>query len=79
MNALITVDLEHVHPVIDGRWHHAQLESLPQTGDMLTTLCGITEPVQYRATQDQVMTVHTCWDCDAIYRQLNGMPNSITT
>jgi hypothetical protein len=68
VTAIITVSLDHIHPVINGYWHLLpRLQALPQPGETITTLCGITEPVVYQAKQEQLLPPHTCWDCDREY------------
>lgn len=65
------IDLDYVQPVIDGRWHRTQkLLEMPQPGELITTLCGQTEVVEYGG-KGQV-TVQTCWSCDLAYRHQHG-------
>lgn len=75
MTAIITVSLDYIHPVIDGRWHLIpRLEALPQPGETITTLCGITEPVAYQAKRELSVPARMCWDCDDKYRKSKGLP-----
>ena len=70
MSAIIALSLDHVHPVIDGQWHLLPvLEALPQPGEMITTLCGITETVEYQAKREQILPAHACWACDTEHRK----------
>jgi hypothetical protein len=73
MSALIMVDLDRVHPVFGGRWHRVRLLRLPQPGEEITTFCGRVEPVEYGGTNEQTVTVQTCWTCDLIYRRHEGI------
>jgi hypothetical protein len=73
MTAIITVSLDHIHPVIDGRWHLIpRLLALPQPGETITTLCGIAEPVVYQAKREQVMPAHACADCQEEFWKRQG-------
>jgi hypothetical protein len=66
------VNLELVHPVIDGRWHRVRLHKLPNPGELITTLCGQVEEVEY-GTGDRVVTLVPCWHCDLAYRRQEGI------
>jgi hypothetical protein len=67
------VDLERVHPVFGGRWHRVQLNKMPNPGELITTLCGQVEEVEY-GPEDRVVIVQTCWYCDLAYRRQEGIP-----
>ncbi|RSM47833.1 hypothetical protein DMA12_07635 [Amycolatopsis balhimycina DSM 5908] len=75
MSALIYIDLEHVHPVIDGVWHQIDLLRMPLPGQALTMLCGRAAAAEY-ATKDEVRqcngSLRMCPDCDAVYRVRRG-------
>ena len=73
MSAVISVSLNDVHPVIDGRWHRVYIERMPVPGEDITTFCGLTESVAFEGKNAQ-FTVPTCWDCDLVYRRRNGIP-----
>lgn len=76
MTARIYVDLATVHPVIDGEWHRAALTDMPQTGDTVTMLCGLTADAEYdRLDHRRADGIPTCcWACDAAYRRQQGIP-----
>lgn len=76
MTAVIFVDLAHVHPVIDGVWHRAQLLGMPDPGQGITMLCGETAAAEYqRLEQRRAHGVPTmCPRCDLLYRQREGIP-----
>lgn len=75
MSALIYIDLEHVHPVIDGVWHQIDLLQMPLPGQALTMLCGRTAAAEY-TTKDAVRqrggSLRMCPRCDAIHRSRRG-------
>ncbi|MFD9895829.1 hypothetical protein [Amycolatopsis sp. NPDC058986] len=68
MTAQIMVDLDRVHPVVDGRWHRALLTCIPGPGEVITTLCGRTEEVEYLPYSSAAPLATICWDCDLEYR-----------
>jgi hypothetical protein len=67
------INLDHVHPVFDGRWHRVLLRRLPQPGEEITTFCGRVEVVEYVSAPDAGVT-KTCWACDLQYRRREGIP-----
>ncbi|MEC3982428.1 hypothetical protein [Amycolatopsis sp. H20-H5] len=73
MTALIMVDLERVHPVIEGRWHQARFERLPEPGEPVRTLCGLVEAAEYCAVTSRSPSLERCWVCDLAHRRLHGM------
>jgi hypothetical protein len=73
MGARIMVEVPHVRPVIDGKWHFTYLTKWPVPGDTVTTLCGLSEPAEYDNNGSQAV-VRTCWNCDFIYRREAGIP-----
>lgn len=76
MTALIYVDMEHVHPVINGVWHRAKLHGLPAPGTAMTMLCGESAAAEYRRLDERrahgVPTA--CPNCDQMYRRQLGIP-----
>ena len=75
MSARIYVDLNAVHPVIDGQWHHATLVRVPEPGETIKMLCGRTAPAEFeRQDQRRAHSIPTqCWRCDLIYRRQHGI------
>jgi hypothetical protein len=75
MSALIYIDLDHVHPVIDGVWHMVNLAQMPIPGQALTMLCGRAEAAEY-TTKDEIRqrsgSLRMCLGCDAVYRARRG-------
>ncbi|MGW4393842.1 hypothetical protein ACWEHA_01030 [Amycolatopsis nivea] len=76
MQALIFIDLDHLHPVVDGVWHRALLDSVPNPGDDVTMLCGLTAPAgfQPRDRRDPNSALLTCAYCDYQYRLAHDIP-----
>lgn len=76
MTALIYIDTESMHPVINGVWHRGRFTSVPEPGQLITMLCGVTaaaafEPLAHR--QDHGAP-KTCFDCEAAVMREQGMP-----
>ncbi|WP_051166335.1 zinc finger protein [Amycolatopsis orientalis] len=76
MQALIFIDLDHVHPVIEGVWHRSALDSVPDPGDDVTMLCGLTAPAGFRPRDTRAPNgaLLTCVYCDYQYRRARGIP-----
>lgn len=76
MTALIYVDLDVVHPVVDGEWHRARFQNMPQSGEPVTMLCGLTAVVEYERSDNRrrERPPTCCWACDRAYRHLHGIP-----
>lgn len=76
MTALIYVDPDVVHPVVDGVWHRMLLQSMPQSGEPVTMMCGLVASAEYERLdnrrRDQPPTC--CWDCDGVYRRRHSIP-----
>ncbi|GAA4523518.1 zinc finger protein [Amycolatopsis samaneae] len=75
MSALIYVSLEHIRPVVDGKWHQVRLTGMPEPGQMLHMLCGLTAPAEYEQSEhrDEHGPATQCWSCDFEYRRMNGI------
>jgi len=76
VSAMIYIDPAAIHPVIDGEWHRTRLTGIPQPGQGVTMLCGVTasaefEPVEQRRTHG---VPRQCPRCDLIYRREHGIP-----
>lgn len=76
MTATIYVDLDTVHPVINGEWHRARLQNMPQSGDPITMLCGLVATAEYerRDNRPQGRPQTCCSACDREYRLQHGIP-----
>jgi hypothetical protein len=73
MSARITIDLKHVHPVFDGRWHRLRLARMPAQGEQIITYCGVTETADFFTSPPDFIP-QTCWPCDLVYRQEENIP-----
>lgn len=74
MGAVIFVDLQAIHPVIDGEWH--RITGVLKPGQAFTTLCGISDtatflPLSERRTHE---VPRQCDSCDVTYRRDHGIP-----
>lgn len=80
MTAMIYVDLAHVHPVIDGVWHFAALQRMPQSGEPVRMMCGVSAVAAYERIENRVSAGHNngpptaCRKCDEIVRRQKGIP-----
>lgn len=76
MAALIYVDLDSVHPVVDGVWHRARFQSMPQSGQAVTMLCGLAAAIEYERLDSRRDhgTPTCCYGCDTVYRKQRGIP-----
>ncbi|GAA4533897.1 zinc finger protein [Amycolatopsis samaneae] len=75
MSALIYLNLDAVHPVVDGRWHRARLTSVPLPGEKITMLCGVTADAEFERPREHAArgAPTQCWDCDLVYRREHGI------
>ncbi|WP_328607425.1 hypothetical protein OG943_47445 [Amycolatopsis sp. NBC_00345] len=76
MTALIYIDPQAIHPVIDGVWHRGRFTAIPKPGQGIRMLCGATgtaafEPLERRRDDG---APKTCFDCEAIYMREHGIP-----
>lgn len=76
MTALIYIDTTAIHPVINGVWHRGRFTSIPEPGQGITMLCGVTaaaafEPLERRRDH---APLKTCFDCEAEYMCEQGIP-----
>ena len=70
MSALIYVDLEALHPVVDGVWHRADLPRVPLPGESLTMLCGVAAVAEFEDfVRRRDYPPQQCWSCDLVYRR----------
>ncbi|GAB3146987.1 hypothetical protein GCM10027258_39670 [Amycolatopsis stemonae] len=75
--AVIYLDPLAIHPVINGEWHRARLAEIPQPGDTITMICGISataafQPVGQRRRRQ---IPRQCPRCDDICRREQGIPS----
>jgi hypothetical protein len=74
MTAVIYVDAQAVHLVINGEWH--RLAGALEPEQAITTLCGIADTATFMPLSER--RSHTiprqCDHCDAIYRRDHGIP-----
>ncbi|WP_370939355.1 hypothetical protein [Amycolatopsis sp. cg13] len=75
MPALIYLDLDHLHPVIDGVWHRACFVTFPVPGEAITTLCGETAAVAFEplGKRREFGPPTQCPFCDVNYRRLRHL------
>ena len=76
MSAVIYVDLDAILPVINGVWHRIELTRMPEPGEGLTMLCGVTATAEFDHLDRRRShgTPTECWNCDLIYRRKHGIP-----
>ncbi|MEU8637682.1 hypothetical protein AB0C38_36350 [Amycolatopsis sp. NPDC048633] len=74
MSAVIYVDLQAVHPVIDGEWH--RLIEVLTPGQAFTTLCGISDTATFVPLSERRArgAPRQCDRCDVIHRRKQGIP-----
>lgn len=74
MTALIYVDIEALHPVIEGEWHRVDLHRVPMPGEKITMLCGVTAVAEFEdLVRRRDHPPHQCWGCDLAYRRRKGI------
>ena len=58
--------------VFNDKWHRIQLDRVPQPGETITMLCGITALAEFeRLKEPRTHVIPTqCWKCEPIYRRL---------
>ncbi len=74
MTAVIYVDPQAVHPVINGEWH--RLAGVLTPGQAFTTLCGISDTATFKPLSERRTRgiPRQCDDCDLTYRRDHGIP-----
>ena len=74
MDALIYLDLEALHPVVDGKWHRVDLHRVPMPGEKITMLCGVKATAEFvDLVRRRDYPPQQCWDCDGVYRLRKGI------
>lgn len=80
VTAVIYIDPQAIHPVIDGEWHRARLSAIPKPGQGITMLCGATAAAAFQPLNER--RAHgaptACARCDSIYRREHGIPQQET-
>ncbi len=74
MSAVIYVDPQSVHPVINDEWH--RLNGVVGPDQTFTTLCGITDTATFLPLSERRTcgVPQQCDSCDVIYRRGRGIP-----
>jgi hypothetical protein len=74
-SAFVYLDLESVHPVIEGVWHRVRLTAFPAPGEVITMLCGAVAVAQFERRDQRCVrgTPTCCWSCDAVHRRARGI------
>lgn len=75
MSAVIYIDPQSIHPVINGEWHRTRLAAIPAPGQGITMLCGVVATATFEPLdQRRAHGVPTqCWRCDLAYRRAHGI------
>ncbi|WP_328611762.1 hypothetical protein OG943_22465 [Amycolatopsis sp. NBC_00345] len=76
MTALIYIDPQAIHPVINGTWHRARLHAIPEPGQGITMLCGATGAAAFETLERRRDhgAPETCFDCEAVFMREHDMP-----
>jgi hypothetical protein len=75
MAALIYLDAQTVHPVINGEWH--RLTGALGPAEVITTLCGISDTPKFMPLDERRShgIPRQCDACDTIHRRRHGIPS----
>ena len=57
MSALIYVDLEALHPVVDGVWHRADLPRVPLPGEIQSSAVVLRDAFAHQRLRDRVQVL----------------------
>ncbi|MET9267007.1 hypothetical protein [Amycolatopsis sp. NPDC004079] len=73
-SALIYINPQAIHPVVDGVWHWTRLSAIPAPGEIVTMLCGVTAEAAFVPLQDRCTrgAPTQCPYCDVAYRRSLG-------
>jgi hypothetical protein len=76
--AVIHIDPEAIHPVVEGEWHRTRVTGIPAPGQGITMLCGLAAVAEFRPLSDRRAhgVPHQCSRCEAIYRRERGITPS---
>ncbi len=75
MPAVIHIDPDAIHPVIDGLWHRTRLGGIPEPGEPLLMLCGTQGVAVFdvlakrRSAASRIQFPR----CEVIYRREHGI------
>ncbi|WP_328616335.1 hypothetical protein OHS18_06735 [Amycolatopsis sp. NBC_00355] len=53
MSAVIHIDPDAIHPVIDGLWHRTWVRGIPVPGEPLSMMCGAEAVVTFAALSER--------------------------
>jgi hypothetical protein len=75
--AVIYVDPLTIQPVLDGKWHRADLTAVPQSGQAVTMLCGESGAAEFKFSGERRdERIHQqCEPCDDVLRRRRGIPS----
>lgn len=75
--AVIYLDPQTIQPVLDGKWHRLHADGTPQTGQMITMLCGATGAAEFRPSSERrsKRINQQCEECDEEFRKQQGIPS----
>lgn len=74
MDAVIYLDVAHIHPVVGGVWHRTDVPEVPEPGQQVTMLCGLVASAVFERYDQRSANgpLRQCPYCDLIYRQSLG-------
>ncbi|MEA5361363.1 hypothetical protein VA596_17600 [Amycolatopsis sp., V23-08] len=75
MAAVIHIDPEAIHSVVEGEWHRVRFAGIPESGQGITMLCGLTATAEFRPLADRRAhgVPHQCPSCEVIHRRERGI------
>lgn len=75
--AVIYVDPQTIQPVLNGKWHRADLTAVPQPGQTVTMLCGESGAAEFKLSGERRDGhIHQqCEPCDDVLRRRKGIPS----
>lgn len=76
MSAVIYLDPAVLRPVVNGYWHRPRLARIPESGQVITMLCGETAEAKFQPLSDRRAhgVPRMCPPCDSAYRREQGIP-----
>ncbi|WP_328648296.1 hypothetical protein OHS58_12270 [Amycolatopsis sp. NBC_00348] len=78
MSAVIHIDPDAIHPVIDGLWHRTWVRGIPVPGEPLSMMCGAEGVVTFAVLSERRArgAPHQCPRCEVVYRHERGIAPS---
>jgi hypothetical protein len=75
MSAVIHIDPEAIHPVIDGWWHRTRLTGIPTSGEPIIMMCGVQGVATFQTLSERRErgVPRQCPRCEGIYRHECGI------